>query len=72
MILTSHMDHGELHIILVDLGLAGKDEIRLVKVGEVLEVVDIPEQALDVPSHCSKCIELDGRSFSIRSLNNYC
>ena len=46
------MDHGQLDIILVDLGFADEDEVRFVKDCEVSEVVDVPGKAFYIPSHC--------------------
>ena len=45
------MDHGQLNIILVNLGLTDEDEIGLVKDGEVSEVVNVPDKSLYVPCH---------------------
>ena len=63
------MKHGSIHIILIDLWLADEDEVWTVDGDEMFETKDVPEEAFDIPSHCTKCIELD--SF-LWSLSIYC
>ena len=47
------MSHKQLDVILVDLGLTEHDEVGFVA-REVLEVVDIPGETFEIPSHNTK------------------
>ena len=64
-IFTLEMDHSQLHIILVDLGFRDEDEVGFEVVREVLEVVNIPGEALEIPSQSTERDKLS-------SINLYC